>query len=298
MARNNNPWCKIYFRDWLESERVMEMSCAAEGVYMRCLLMQAVRTNLPQSLPKLALLLRKPLEELEKVWHEVAPHFDTEEVDGEVRLYNARHRELLEEDAAKSKNYSKAAKKREQLKRKQDSATILPQSSKDCAVRASVSDSDSDSDSVSASDSKNSKTSKSKSKSKNADDDHLGKSNPLFSEFYASYPRRVNRADAYAAYLKHVKTEADHLALMKATEAAKAGIWEGRAQEHIPYPAVWINKLNWQDDAADLSTPARGVPSQRYDAAQAYRDRIEKFDPSSTKPLTPEEIDELEDLPF
>ena len=279
----------------------MEMSCAAEGVYMRCLLLQTERTNLPQNVHKLALLLRKPVEELEKVWHEVEPHFETEVVDGETRLYNARHREVLKESVYKSNKYSKAAKKREQAKLKHNCATTPTQSDQDCALRASVSDSVSDSVSASS----KTRDLKASSKAKAADSDHLGKSDAKFCEFYDLYPRKINRKDAYAAYLKHVSGDDDHADLIRATRAAADGLFSNRSLDRIPYPSVWINARNWQDDTADLSAPQPQihngfVRSGSHDPVQAYRDRIEKFDPASVKPLTPEQIaeDEQEELGF
>ena len=300
MARNSNPWCKIFYRDWLESERVMEMSCAAEGIYMRCLLLQTVYGNIPHNLDKLCLLLRKQKHEVEKSFGEVLPHFEIEIIDGEERLFNRKHREQLEEDegskSRKSKNYSRAAKKREESKRKQDSTTILPKSCKDSGkilrVRAS------DSVSVSVSDSVSSKTSdlKASSKTGRTGSDGLGKSDEKFCEFYDLYPRKINRKDAYSAYRKHVDGDDDHAKLISATRAAIDGLFAGRPTDKIPYPAVWINKLNWQDDGADLSATPQihsGFlqPGSR-DPVQAYRNRIQKYDPSKAKPLTPEEIEE------
>lgn len=248
MAKNNNPWIKIFFRDWLESERVIKMSCAAEGIYMRCLLLQSVRSNLPQNLNELVLLLQKPYDEVSKVWHEVEPHFETELVDGETRIYNAKHREQLEADAAKSKNYSRANKKKAKSKfdpnLPQTSSKLGTSLNQNRALRASVSDS------VSVSASVSSKTGDSKGKK-----DHLGNGDPRFCEFYDSYPRKISRKDAYAAYRKLVKTDADHAKLVQGTRIAASGEWAGRPKDKIPHPSTWINSLNWQDDTADLSAP-------------------------------------------
>src|SRR5690606_25001805 len=160
-----------------------------------------------------------------------------------------KHREVLLKDAGKSKNYSKAAKKREQAKSKHNCATTHTQSVQDCALRASVSDSVS----VSVSASSKTRDLKAGSKPKATGSDHLGKSDAKFCEFYDLYPRKINRKDAYSAYLKQVSGDDDHANLIRATKAAVDGLFSGRPSDKIPYPAVWINKRNWQDDTADLS---------------------------------------------
>ena len=133
--------------------------------------------------------------------------------------------------------------------------------------------------------------------------DPLGKSNSQFCEFYDSYPNKQDRRCAFKAFLKLKQSERD--VLLARTKEANDGIFSVREKQHIPYPATWINKRNWQDDTADLSAPKPQihngfVRSGSHDPVQAYRDRIEKFDPASVKPLTPEQIaeDEQEELGF
>src|SRR5690606_34835642 len=78
--------------------------------------------------------------------------------------------------------------------------------------------------------------------------DPLGKLNPGFCEFYAIWPRRVKRKDAFRAYLKMVKSDSDHELLVTKTRQAVAGIFASRQLDKVPHPSTWINSLDWKDD--------------------------------------------------
>jgi len=76
-----------------------------------------------------------------------------------------------------------------------------------------------------------------------------------FSEFYASYPKKVARKDAEKAWAKLSPNER-----AKALEALPTHIrwWElkGTDKEFIPHPATWLNGARF-DDELDL---AESVP--------------------------------------
>lgn len=72
-----------------------------------------------------------------------------------------------------------------------------------------------------------------------------------FSEFYASYPKKVARKDAEKAWAKLSPNER-----AKALEALPTHIrwWElkGTDKEFIPHPATWLNGARF-DDELDLT---------------------------------------------
>jgi len=108
--------------------------------------------------------------------------------------------------------------------------------------------------------------------------DPLGKLNPGFCEFYAIWPRRVKRKDAFRAYLKMVKSDSDHELLVTKTRQAVAGIFASRQLDKVPHPSTWINSLDWKDDTADLSDPTTPRGTQTQPSTRWQRDEPQGFD--------------------
>jgi hypothetical protein len=89
---------------------------------------------------------------------------------------------------------------------------------------------------------------------------------PLFGEFYAAYPRKVDRQDAVKAFatLNPDRTLLDTmLAAIKAQGLARrCADGEGR---FVPHPATWINRRRWEDQIGagvlDLGAAADPRPS-------------------------------------
>lgn len=87
--------------------------------------------------------------------------------------------------------------------------------------------------------------------------DPLGKLHPGFCAFYALWPRKVGRKQAFSAYLRRVKPEQAE-SFLQATQTALNGRYAGRETRYIPHPTTWINSLDWMEEAeADLSSGTR-----------------------------------------
>jgi hypothetical protein len=227
MARNSKPWFKLYYRDWLESESVSRMSPSAQGIYFRCICLQAIYGTIPTDLDDLFSLLRlrpRHYADLKREWPAIATHFTTIDCNGEQRCYNEKQREILESAEknreAKSNGGRNSAEKRgfkfqhscedtcEDTSQDscEDNTQLLPTK---LEVRASVSESVS----VSNSDSKNQTV--------------IGERESLlatwFDRTWKQHPRKVGKAEAFLEYKKLFGRKPDealayliHLALMKA----------------------------------------------------------------------------------
>ena len=73
--------------------------------------------------------------------------------------------------------------------------------------------------------------------------------NPLFSEFWQAYPRKVAKDAARKAWDKRKPDEA-LLKVMLAAIALQKGSrqWLEENGRFIPHPATWLNKGQWQDE--------------------------------------------------
>lgn len=70
-----------------------------------------------------------------------------------------------------------------------------------------------------------------------------------FEEFWAAYPKKVGKKDAYRAFSKLSK--ADWPKLAPAIEAQKnSKQWQKDEGQYIPNPSTWLNQGRWDDDLA------------------------------------------------
>jgi hypothetical protein len=70
---------------------------------------------------------------------------------------------------------------------------------------------------------------------------------PGFERFFAAYPRKKNQAAARRAWRRAVKSE-EVESILARLEIFKLGEWKGIAQQHIPYPASWLDDHRWLDE--------------------------------------------------
>lgn len=82
---------------------------------------------------------------------------------------------------------------------------------------------------------------------------------PTFDEFWKVWPKREAKKDALRAWNK--VRDADKIAALNALPNHVAR-WqrEGRARNHIPHPATWLNGERWDDELDEIFAPA---PAQR-----------------------------------
>jgi len=77
---------------------------------------------------------------------------------------------------------------------------------------------------------------------------------PMFDDFWAAWPKREAKKDARRAWDK--LTAANKAAALAALPAHVAR-WrrEGRARNHIPHPATWLNGERWDDELGEIFAP-------------------------------------------
>jgi hypothetical protein len=77
-----------------------------------------------------------------------------------------------------------------------------------------------------------------------------------FGRFWSAYPRKVAKPDAVKAWKKLALSFEDFEAMMTALEAAKPRWTE---PQYIPYPASWLNKERWKDEAPTMPATVKQV---------------------------------------
>jgi len=81
-----------------------------------------------------------------------------------------------------------------------------------------------------------------------------------FEIFWARYPRKVAKKDAFKAFTKAIKAQDDVEKFMSTLLAsvewwrAQPG-WKKDGGKFIPYPATWLNRGSWADSAENSSSP-------------------------------------------
>lgn len=81
---------------------------------------------------------------------------------------------------------------------------------------------------------------------------------PLFAEFYAAYPRKVDRKDAAKAFAKLNPDRDLQAVLLRAIDAQ--GLPQRCAvgdEQFVPHPATWINKRRWEIQVAGSAGSTR-----------------------------------------
>jgi hypothetical protein len=81
---------------------------------------------------------------------------------------------------------------------------------------------------------------------------------PHFNLFWAAYPRKVAKGDAWKSWLK-VKTRPPLQALLDAIAVQKPGLAKD-GFKYAPYPATWLNDRRWEDcpEPCETSTQEGG----------------------------------------
>lgn len=75
-----------------------------------------------------------------------------------------------------------------------------------------------------------------------------------FNAWYATYPRKVSKFNAYKSYQKVIKewwvTEPE--LLEKTKEFAEWCSFTGRDTQYIAHPTTWLNQHRWEDELAHV----------------------------------------------
>jgi hypothetical protein len=72
----------------------------------------------------------------------------------------------------------------------------------------------------------------------------------LFEQFYQAFPKKKDRQDAYAAWLRAVKKTDPQILIEGARRYAEAR--EGKDHQYTKYPATWLNKGAWLDEPDEV----------------------------------------------
>lgn len=84
-----------------------------------------------------------------------------------------------------------------------------------------------------------------------------------FDAFWKSWPRRVGKIKAQAAFASAVKAGADPAAIIAASASyAERHQRAGTPKDKIPHPTTWLNRGSWDDDLDDAVPLPPGTGSQ------------------------------------
>lgn len=73
-----------------------------------------------------------------------------------------------------------------------------------------------------------------------------------FNEFWAAYPKKVNKKGCYRAFCKIKNLQAEMPLIMAALERFKKSAgWLKDKGQYIPHPTTWINQERWKDEQAE-----------------------------------------------
>lgn len=101
------------------------------------------------------------------------------------------------------------------------------------------------------------------------------RSQEMFREFYAAYPRKKAPKDAEKAWAKAIKNGVDPETVILAAKkfAAKR---VGQDPQYTPYPATWLNKGSWddEDDQPQLRVVGGYQPFQSNRDPSAWEDDL------------------------
>ena len=80
-----------------------------------------------------------------------------------------------------------------------------------------------------------------------------------FHNFWAAYPRRVNKRDAEKAW-KQIQAEQQQAAIMALLADRKINEWRGRRLDKVPYPATFLRGEDFSERAEALTDdPLQGT---------------------------------------
>ena len=248
------PAFQWYPKDFLSDEKVIFMSMAQRGVYITLLSMCWIEKSLPNDLGVIALKLGAELADVEEVCKKC---FD---VKGN-RLINRRlERERRSQKANKrtrSRAGIKGAKVRWQTHGKRmanasdenGNAIDLPlaKNSSSSATASATASQKREKDSLSGVDGIFAKSDESwQPPGDSTDSNESGQppQEPIFADWYATYPRKIAKSDAQKAWDRLSKVKRQRIL---ATWAQWRTEFESRASDYVPYPASFIRESAWEE---------------------------------------------------
>ena len=84
-----------------------------------------------------------------------------------------------------------------------------------------------------------------------------------FEQFWAAYPKKINKPGAQRAF---AKADVPLETLLQAIEAQRRSRqWTEADGQYIPYPATWLNQRRWEDEVPAETAVGRVEPTPIYD---------------------------------
>jgi len=92
----------------------------------------------------------------------------------------------------------------------------------------------------------------------------------MFDDFWAAYPKKVAKATAKSAFLKHKPTlELVEKMIAGIEKYKKTDQWTRDGGQYIPHAATWLNQKRWEDE---IPTGGKRVSFQAYDQTDQWQD--------------------------
>lgn len=218
----NPPAFQFYAADYLASSKVQRMSLEAEGAYIRLLAYSWQDGWIPTDLAKLARMCKCSLKKMTSLWEEHLSECFVS--DGAGHLVNERlegvRKALLDFKANRSQAGSSGAAKRWHS---HSSAIAEPLANDSIPVSISISN----------------KREHTPASAGGYSDD--------FERFWAAYPKKTGKGDAFKSWKKNGHPGIDHIVAVLELAKKSTG-WLKENGEYIPNPSTWLNQKRWDDE--------------------------------------------------
>lgn len=248
------PYFPFYPADWIASPKVMCLTLAQQGAYIRvlCALWQSGDCSIPDDPQKLSILSGLPVNEVDCLGPFLGPHPHKEGAKTNERLMKEWEKAHWISDMRSQAGKKSGKSRRTLVQHKPEQNTNKTRTKSDKSeVRSQSHNSDSESQSEVTS-----------QKKRNTSCD-VPSAVAEFEAFWAAYPRKVGGKKAALKAWQKAKDRPPLPDIMAVIERAKqTEQWKKDGGQFIPYPTTWLNKGMWADDLSRMDSAfVRGMNS-------------------------------------
>jgi len=258
------PWHRWYHGTWLSSETRLSMTAAERGIYRDALDLCYSEGSIPADPVRVQRLLSVTPEEFSAAWPSVSLHFepDSARID---RLVNPKAAEVMHEAADYRRRQAENGKKGGRPKGSGKRSQRLRKANPFESTKGSLSDRIAQEEEVSSSDEEETSIIAPAGGAKDV---------ACFDPWWTKYPRKRAKTEARRAFENVVlrgrppqgatvddfdglRTSQSRVERLAATSNAWAREFAKRPKDKIPYPATFLNRLDWigePDGEAELVT--------------------------------------------
>jgi hypothetical protein len=98
-----------------------------------------------------------------------------------------------------------------------------------------------------------------------------------FSAFWAAYPKKRNKKDAFEAFVKLDPDDALLGVILGAVKNQKTWEdWKRDKGKYIPLPSTWLNNRRWEDEPTEIMAENPKPRYGNFDPHQAFVAAVEK----------------------